>query len=135
MSEGNVEIVRALVAAWNRQDAEALLALIHPDGEYVNAPAAVEPGTRRGHDEILAVMRAQWDALSDAHLEIDRLADRGDAIITLARISRTLPNSDARLSNPLLISWTFRDGKALRMEQLGAGPNLPAALEAAGLSE
>ena len=51
MSQENVEIVRRLVDAWNRQDLEGILALIDPEAEYVNAPNAVEPGTRRGHDE------------------------------------------------------------------------------------
>ena len=34
MSLENMEIIRRLVDAWNRQDAEAILALIHPEGEY-----------------------------------------------------------------------------------------------------
>ena len=55
MSEENVEIVRRLIDAWNRQDIEGMLALIDPEAEYVNAPTAVEPGTRRGHDAIVAV--------------------------------------------------------------------------------
>ena len=78
-----MEIIRRLVDAWNRQDAEAILALIHPEGEYVNAPTAVEPGTRRGHDEIVAVMRKQWEILSGALQEVDRFDDRGDEIITV----------------------------------------------------
>ena len=135
MSQENMEIIRRLVDAWNRQDAEAILALIHPEGEYVNAPAAVEPGTRRGHDEIVAVMRKQWEILSGALQEIDRFDDRGDEIITVGRVSRTMPGSDARLSNPLLISWKFRDGKLIRLEQLGAGPDFPDALKVAGLRE
>lgn len=135
MSQGNVEIIRRLVDAWNRHDAEAMLALIDPEGEYVNAPTAVEPGTRRGHDEIVAVLRKQWEILSGAFQEIDRFDDRGDEIITVGRVSRTMPGSDARISNPLLISWKFRDGKLIRLEQLGAGPEFPDALEAAGLSE
>jgi hypothetical protein len=40
----NVEIIRRLVDAWNRQDVEGILVLTHPEGEYVNAPTAVEPG-------------------------------------------------------------------------------------------
>ncbi len=135
MSQENVEIVRRLVDAWNRQDPEAVLAPIHPEGEYVNAPAAVEPGTRRGHDEIVAVMRKQWEILSNPLLEIDRLDDRGDEIITVARVSRTMPGSDARISNPIVFSWKFRDGKLIRLEQLGGGANFPDALKAAGLSE
>ncbi len=135
MSQENAEIIRRLLDAWNRQDIEGILALIHPEGEYVNAPTAVEPGTRRGHDEIVAAMRKQWEILSGAIQEIDRFHDRGDEIITEGHVSRTMPGSDGRISNPLLISWKFRDGKVIRLEQLGAGPNFPDALDAAGLSE
>jgi ketosteroid isomerase-like protein len=135
MSQENVEIVRRLMDAWNRQDLEGILALIDPEGEYVNAPTAVEPGTRRGQDEFIAVLRTQWESLPGALQEIDRFHDRGDEIITEGRVSRTMPGSDARISNPLLISWKFRDGKLIRLEQLGAGPEFPDALEAAGLSE
>ena len=135
MSQENVEIIRRLVDAWNRQDAEGILALIHPEGEYVNAPTAVEPGTRRGHDEVVAVMRKQWEILSGASQEIDRFHDRGEEIITEGRVSRTMPGSDTRISAPLLMSWKFRDGRVIRLEQLGAGSEFPDALEAAGLSE
>ncbi len=135
MSQENVEIIRRLVDAWNRQDIEGILVSVHPEGEYVNAPAAVEPGTRRGHDEIVAVMRTQWEILSGAMQEIDRFHDRGDKIITEGHVSRTMPGSEARISNPLLISWRFRDGKIIRLEMLGAGPEFADALEAAGLRE
>ena len=135
MSQENVEIVRRLLDAWNRQDLEGMLALTDPEAEYVNAPTNVEPGTRRGHDEMVVVMRRQWEGLPGALLEIDRFHDRGDEIITEGRLSRTMPGSDARISTPILISWNFRDGKVIRLEQLGAGPGFPTALEAAGLRE
>ncbi len=135
MSRENVECVRSLVDAWNRRDVEAILSRIHPDGEYVNAPTAVEPGTRRGHEAIVAVLRRQWDSLSGGFQEVDRIDDRGDEIITVGRVTRTMPGSDTRISNPLLISWRFREGQLIRLEQLGAGPNFPDALEAAGLKE
>ena len=64
MSQENVEIIRRMLDAWNRQDIEVILALTDPEAEYVNAPTAVEPGTRRGHDEIVAVMRKQWESLT-----------------------------------------------------------------------
>jgi ketosteroid isomerase-like protein len=135
MSQENVEIVYRMLDAWNRQDIEGILDLTDPEAEYVNAPTAVEPGTRRGHDEIVVVLRTQWESLSGALQEIDRFDDRGDEIITVGSVSRTMPGSNARISNPLLISWKFRDGKLIRLEQLGAGPQFPDALEASGLSE
>ena len=34
------------------------------------------------------------------------------------------PGSDARVDNPILQSWRFRDGKVIRLEMLGAlAPN------------
>jgi ketosteroid isomerase-like protein len=136
MAEENLEIVRRLVDAWNRQDLEGILVLIDPEAEYVNAPTAIEPGTRRGHDAAVDVMRKQWEDLPAAILvEIDRFHDRGDEIITEGRLSRTMPGSDQRISTRLLQSWKFRDGKLIRFEVLGAGPEFPEALEAAGLSE
>ena len=135
MSEENIELVRDLVDAWNHQDTEGMLALVDPSAEYVNPPNAVEPGTRRGHDGLVAVVQKQWEALPDALQEIERFHDRGDEIITEGRVSRAMPGSDARISNPLLISWKFRDGKLVRVEQLGAGPAFPDAIKAAGLRE
>ena len=52
-----------------------------------------------------------------------------------ARVSRAMPGSDARIDNPILQSWRFRDGKVIRLEMLGAGPEFQKALEAAGLSD
>ena len=57
MSQENIEIVRRLYDAWNRRDEEELVALSDPEAEWVNSPTAVEPGTRRGTNELLAVWR------------------------------------------------------------------------------
>lgn len=115
------------------QDLEGILALTDPEAEYVNAPNAVEPGTRRGHEAAVVVMRKQWEDIPGALLEIDRFHDRGNGIITEGRLSRTMPGSDDRISTPLLMSWKFRGGQLIRLELLGAGPDFPDALKTAGL--
>ena len=136
MSQENVEIVRRMNDAWNRHDLETMLALGDPEIEYVNSPTAVEPGTRHGHDELTAVLRTQWEMLSDARSEIERIYDRGEEIIALSRLSRRMPGSEARIEAQSLISWTIRDGKVTRVEVLAFGPvEVPEALEAAGLQE
>jgi ketosteroid isomerase-like protein len=135
MSKENVEIFRLAVDAWNRQDIEGLLALVDSEIEYVNAPGAVEAGTKRGRDEYAAVLQAQWDAFPDGCWEIDRIHDRGDEIIVEGRVSRSMPGSDVRVGNPLLVSVSFSHGKMTRIEVLGGGSEVPNALKAAGLSE
>jgi ketosteroid isomerase-like protein len=136
MSQENVEIVRRLYDAWNRRDEEELVALSDPEAEWVNSPTAVEPGTRRGTNELIAVWRMQWEILRDGHSEIERIHDRGEEIFVLARFSRRMPEGDARIEDRSLISWRIRNGKAVRAEVLGFGKaEVEKALEAAGLRE
>jgi ketosteroid isomerase-like protein len=119
--------------AWNRQDVEGLLALSDPDIEWVNAPDAVEPGTRKGKDELSYVVRTQWEALPGGRQEIVRLHVRGDEVISEGHVSRSMPGSDARVGNPVLLSWTIRDGKVARIEVLAGGSEFRRKLEELGL--
>ncbi len=136
MSQQNVEIVGRIYDAWNRRDEEAMLALSDREVEFVNSPTAVEPGTRRGTNEVLAAARTQWEFLREGRQEIDRTYDRGDEIVVLGRLSRRMPGGDARIEDRVLVSWTIRDGKVVRAEVLGFGAaEVDKALEAAGLQE
>jgi len=69
MSKENEEIVRRSLDAWNRRDVAGALAPVDADAEDVNPASAVEPGTRRGTSELTAVLRAQWEALTDGRWE------------------------------------------------------------------
>ena len=129
----NVEIVRRSLDAWNRRDIAGALALADAEAEYVNPASAVEPGTRRGTSALTAVLRAQWEALTDG---FDRIYDRGEEVIAMGRVSRRMPGSDARIEDQVLTSWKFSSGKVVRVETLGFGrAEVQSALEAAGLRE
>ena len=133
MAPGDSEILRRLIDAWNRNDLDALIELSDPELAYVNAPNAVEPGTRRGIEEVKEVMRAQWEILPGATVEVDHVHERGDEYFTLGRILGTMQGSEAQVSNRILLKWTIRDGKLVRLEVLGAGSEFDAALADAGL--
>ncbi len=136
MSKDNVEIVQRMVDAWNRRDLEAMFVLADAGIQYVNAPTAVEPGTRHGHDGLAAVVRAQWEFASDAHMEIEQIFDRGEEIIFLLHLSRRMPGSDYSVETQGLMSCTIDNGKVIRMELLAGGPNeVREALESAGLTD
>ena len=134
MSEAE-ELVRQALNAWNRRDIEALFALTDPAVEYVNAPEAVEPGTRRGRDEVSKVMQKQWEILEEGHQEIAAVHERGEEIITENIASRRMPESDDWIENHVLISWTVRDGVITRIEVLGGGSGFAEARARAGIGE
>jgi ketosteroid isomerase-like protein len=129
--EARLEVVRRNFDAWNRRDLDELIALSDAEIEYVNAPDAVEPGTRLGIDELARVARAQWDALGDARMAIEALYSVGDDVLAIARMSRSMPGSDIRLEGRFAARFTVRDGKMTRMEALGG--DVDAVLAAAGL--
>ena len=136
MSQENVETVRRAVAAWNRRDMEAMLALTDPEIEYVNSPTAVEPGTRWGHALFTDVLRTQWEILSDARWEIDQVYERSEETLCLGRLSRRMPESDARIEDRALVAFTVENGRITRMAVTGRGQaEVEAALAAVGLSE
>ena len=134
MSQENVEIVRRAFDAWNRRDLDTLIAAADPGIEYVNAPTAVEPGTRRGVAEVSAVWRAQWETL-DGRVEVDRFFDHGDEIIALGRLR--VGYREAMLGSRIASSVRGRSamGRSSGSKRSAlAGPK-SAALEAAGLRE
>jgi ketosteroid isomerase-like protein len=134
--ERREESVRRLLEAWNERDEDGILALTTPDPVYVNPPNAVEPGTRRGRDELIEVFRKQWDLLGDARMDIDQIHIRGeDEAIVEGRISRGMPDSPARIENKALLKAVFRGDLIQRFEALGAGSDYDEALEAAGLDD
>ncbi len=136
MSEENVEIVSRVHDAWTREDLDAMLALSDPDVEYVNSPAAIEPGTRQGHDGLAAVLRSQWEILTEPRLEIERIYDRGEDVITLSRLARRMPDSGTRIEAQSLLLWRIRNGKLIRVEVLAVGSAAAQdALRAHGLTQ
>ena len=124
MSEENVEVVRRIYAAWERE--ESARDFIHPDVEYVNPSYAVEPGTRRGRKSF-AIVR---DTYEDFELQVERFVDAGEDVVVLAQYSATGPASGARMTGEHGYVWTIEDGQATRFQWFQSHRE---ALEAAGL--
>jgi ketosteroid isomerase-like protein len=127
MSEENVELVRRIYEGGDLSDVE-----ITPDVEYVNPPEAIEPGLRRGRDEVTRALQKASESFDTVRYEVHDLYDAGDAVIGSVSFFARLGGSDTEVVQDEVHTWTFRDGKLARFEW---GRDLKAALEAAGLSE
>jgi ketosteroid isomerase-like protein len=119
----NVELVRAIYAAWNTGASSAHL--IASDLEYVNPPYAVETGTVQDRAALGRVL----DVYPNFTIETEQIIDAGDDVVVIG-IARGTGASGVNVEWRQGYVWTVRDGKAVRFQWF----NDPAeALEAAGL--
>ena len=115
MTDQDIETVEALLAAYRRGDVEAILELNHPEGEWVNPDYAIEPGTRRGREEISRAIERIFEFFETVDVEsMERTPDGRILVITRVR-SRGMgggPGIEA-LTGTL---FTVRDGLLVRYE-------------------
>jgi ketosteroid isomerase-like protein len=107
-------------------------ALLAEDVEWVNPHDAVEPGTREGAEEFnraLARVFATWD---DVQFETDRVIANGDDVVALGTLRGRLHDSGMEVTASHGQVWTFRDGRATRMQWFNTHRE---ALEAVGQAE
>jgi steroid delta-isomerase-like uncharacterized protein len=72
-----IELARRHDDAFNSQDAEGRAAIEAPDMEFV-MPGGV---TLRGHEQVIQVLRAFWDALPDAKITAEDLLAAGNVVV------------------------------------------------------
>ena len=133
MSQENVEVVRALTAAYARRDYEAALSGLADEVEFV-APTDVSgggqvwhgrEGTRRGIAAFLAI----WEHY---HYETRKLIDCGDDVLEEGWQRGRGRGSGVEVSEAFYTVWTVRSGL---VTQLRMFRDRAQALEAVGLSK
>ena len=133
MSRENVEVVRLVVDAVNRRDADALAALLAADAEIVPVRAALEEGTvYRGPGMAARWLDAVDDAWEDLRAEIGELRDLGDRVVAFGRLRGRGRGSGAAVDVEVVSVTRFRDGLVTWMRLFS---NRDEALEAVGPRE
>jgi ketosteroid isomerase-like protein len=111
MSKENVELVRRIYDAWDRD--ESARDFIAEDVEYVNPSYAVEPGVRHGR----ASFRVVRETYEDFRIAIERFIDAGgDDVLVLASYTASGRSSGVPLEGEHGYVWTVRDGLAVRFQ-------------------
>jgi ketosteroid isomerase-like protein len=133
MSQENVEIVRSLYESGAVDgNFDALRQVLDPEAVYVNPPEAVDPGTRRGVDEVMAAVVSVSTSFEATDHQLRELFDAGEAVVAFVTALAWGRDSGAQVTQEEAHTWTFRDGKVISFEW---SRDLPGALEAVGLSE
>ena len=131
MSQENVEIVRRVYDAGNRNDWDAAFRDAHPEFEatFQRGPNA---GTHRGRERVQAVLLDQRAAVDVWIMEPLELRESGEHVVAIVRSRLRPKGSSAEFEFRNGHIWTIRDGTIL---SLVGFPSPEEALEAAGLRE
>jgi ketosteroid isomerase-like protein len=130
MSQENVEVVGAAMAAFNARDRDRALSMCDPEIELWSP---FEQKTYRGLDEMVQWREDLAAAMEDFHMENSRILDAGgDRVVVLYRMVGRGAGSGVPVSRDLGAFWLLRNGKLLKGEIY---LDQREALEAAGLSE
>src|SRR5437763_15541274 len=91
-----------------------MLALNHPDGEWINPDYAIEPGTRRGPEEIRRAIERLFEFFETVELEsMERTPD--GRILGISRV-RTGGGGGPGIEQLTGTLFTVRDGLVMRYE-------------------
>ena len=137
MSQENVEIVRRLYEAVQRNDTATVLALYDPEVEwdFSRSPlaTALEHEIYRGHEGLRRwwrEWRGAWESYKDDYRELIDAGDHHVIAVVTSRGRGRASGVDVEYSQHGV--WTIREGKVLRVAWLRTREE---ALEAVGLSE
>jgi ketosteroid isomerase-like protein len=131
-TQEKVEVMRAVMDAFNRRDGEALEALFTQDAEIVPARAALEGTIYRGRDggaQYCADIEDSWVGI---RWEVEEIRDGSSWVLVVGRIRGRGRSSGVPLDTTAGWVARFREG-LLRSFQTFA--DRAAALEAVGLRE
>jgi ketosteroid isomerase-like protein len=115
MSQENVEVVQAALEAWQHDDFDAFLSVIHPNIEWHAVLQRLVEGPEspyRGYDGMRRFWRDYRTELAHMEVEAQELRDVGDdQVVLLARFRWRGLASGIQSESPLGMVITVRDGK------------------------
>ena len=113
--ERNVALAREGIAAFNRGDADAVAATLHPEVETHISERMVNPGTWHGlagFAEGIGSWTEAWDDLNFEVLEVEAVDDRH--VLALVHQTATGPGSGVPVAMDAVLLFEFEDGRARR---------------------
>jgi len=130
MSQENVEVVRAMIDAFNRRNFEASAAFFAEDASWRGGPAAPGGGVYYGSDEIARGFGRSLGAWEEFQVETEEVIDAGDHVVLCVRMRGKGRESGLSVELHPALVCEVRDGRVVA----GRGFRERAeALEAVGL--
>jgi ketosteroid isomerase-like protein len=131
LSQGNVEIARALIDSWGRGEFWGS-DYYDPDIEYVmEGQFFPDPGSYRGLENMARAWLEWLSAWDGFHMSEAELIECGDRVVALYTIQGRGKSSGIDVEAPVASIIDFRDGKVVRL----VACDRDTGLEAAGIED
>ena len=114
MSQENVEVVRRLFEAFNRQDASAVAELWTPDGDWRPAfigGGQLEGAVFRGSEGMAELVAVQSETRESVHAEPVKMRDLGDTVLVDVYLSAVGRGSGVPVDVVIWKVFKVLDGK------------------------
>jgi ketosteroid isomerase-like protein len=87
MSQANVEVVRAVWAAWEHRDMTAVFALYDPEivWDQTHAETGELTAEYRGHEGVRTFLRTWWESFESYWAYAEEFIDAGEAVVVRCR--------------------------------------------------
>jgi ketosteroid isomerase-like protein len=113
----NLEIVQRAIEAFNANGVDGILPLIHPEFEATTPPdLASEPDTYRGHDGVRRWFDSFYEAMDDIRWDAHEFHEVGDRVVVEFTLRARGKTSGLDFGQNAVMVWSFRDGKAIRIQ-------------------
>jgi ketosteroid isomerase-like protein len=117
VSRQDLQIVRSVIEAWNRRDAERWLSYAVPEIEWIPAgPAAVERPVYRGYAETASGFESVWQTWEEFHFEESEVRDLDGSVLSLGRVKMKGAASQVELDQEFALHFVLRDGKLVTVQ-------------------
>jgi ketosteroid isomerase-like protein len=113
VAEDNIEIVRAGMAAVDRDDWDAVFELLDPEIEWGYQPAHPEVPSFHGHEGVREFLSLFAEAWEEYRFEPEELIEAGDSVVVAGRERGRPRGGGAEVDQEVFAVWTLRDGKAV----------------------
>lgn len=112
MAEGNIDLTRRGIEAYNARDLEAFIALCDPSVELHSVFAAVGGAVYHEHDGLRKYFRDLEDAWEEGeiHLEPQAFFDLGERTLVFHIVQGRGKQSGAEVAMPVAMVVAWRDG-------------------------
>ena len=131
MSQENVETVRRVYEALDKNDYVRVLAEAEPDFEWV-PPAQDIAGPVRGFANLRRFLEDQEESFNNFRVEPEELREHGDQVLAFIRVRGEGGASSVPFDIRAATLWTFRGSRLIRGQVF---PDRQEALKTFGLSE